>query len=91
MSQSNRHRADQTGCESPQIGEMVYDYFNGALDAVRVREFEQHLITCRRCELVVHELDEVVMLLTEEQDYDPQRAGISGLGGQPAIFEKLCV
>ena len=58
-------------CSNPLVGEKVYDYYNGALEAAEVRQFEQHLIQCAECEATVLQLDEMIHLLGDEPDFDP--------------------
>jgi hypothetical protein len=58
-------------CSNSLVGEKVYDYYNGALEAAEVRQFEQHLIQCAECEATVLQLDEMIHLLGDEPDYDP--------------------
>ena len=90
MSRIASGKTEKIRCDAPQVGEMVYDYFNGALDAIRVREFERHLISCRHCESVVHELDDVMMFLPEDAGRETHHSGLTGLGGQTQLLEKLC-
>jgi anti-sigma factor RsiW len=54
-----------TNCNDPMMGDKVYDYYNGALEADEVRVFEQHMIQCARCEKVVLELDRIIFSLEE--------------------------
>jgi anti-sigma factor RsiW len=70
MSRSDKKMGSQVGCAAPEIGAMVHDYYNGALDAPQVREFERHMIACRHCESMVIQLDEVMMVLDDDQDIE---------------------
>ena len=70
MSRSDKKKTRQVGCTAPEIGALVYDYYNGALDAPQVREFERHMIACRHCESIVMQLDEVMTVLDEDQDIE---------------------
>jgi hypothetical protein len=54
-------------CTDPRLGEQVYDYYNGVLEADGVRRFEQHLIQCAYCEKVVFELDHIFFTLEEAE------------------------
>lgn len=90
MSRNISSKAEQISCDAPLVGEMVYDYFNGVLEAASVRQFERHLVACRHCETVIHELDQVLMLVPEDQDRSPAHSGLTGFGGQSALLEKLC-
>lgn len=71
MSRSQNKKTGFGRCTAPEIGARVYDYYNGALEAAEVREFERHLVACRRCESVVLQLDEMMMILQDEQEADP--------------------
>lgn len=64
------HRPSQKKCVAPEIGARVYDYYNGALGQAEVREFEQHLVVCPKCESTVFQLDEMMMILDDEKDLD---------------------
>ena len=60
-----KHAGINTICNDPALGDKVYDYYNGALEADEVKIFEQHLIQCARCEKVVLELDRIVFSIEE--------------------------
>ena len=97
MSRSQNKKAGDGRCTAPEIGARVHDYYNGALSAPEVREFERHLVSCRRCESIVLQLDEMMMILQDEQDSEPH----PGLGSKSSpeklvatgrlLHEKLCV
>lgn len=89
MSRNNSSKTENIRCDVPWVGEMVYDYFNGVLEAASVGQFERHLISCRHCEAVIHELDQVLMLLPEDQDRASRHNGLTGFGEQSATLEKL--
>jgi anti-sigma factor RsiW len=91
MSRSNKKKISQVGCTAPEIGAQVHDYYNGALDAPQVREFERHLIACRHCESVVLQLDEVMMVLDEEPDLDSHPLGEMRIAPHQSILHKVCV
>ncbi|MBK8313839.1 MAG: hypothetical protein IPL01_07325 [Acidobacteria bacterium] len=52
-------------CNEPEVGSMVYDYYNGALNVDQVPRFEVHLIKCSYCERIVVELDKMLTILNE--------------------------
>ena len=91
MSRSDRKKTRQVGCTAPEIGALVYDYYNGALAAPQVREFERHMIACRHCEAVVMQLDEVMMVLDEDKDLDAHPFGEMRIDAHPSVLHKVCV
>ena len=72
MSGSEKIDCPQAECLDPEMGARVYDYYNGALEAADVREFEQHLIRCPHCESVILQLDQIMMMLQDEQGLDSE-------------------
>jgi len=91
MRQINNIEIKMVKCATPEIGEMVYDYFNGALDPIEVRQFERHLVSCRCCESTILQLDEVILQSPFDADRGTGNSGIAGLGVQTALIGKLCV
>jgi hypothetical protein len=101
MSRSQNKKTGNGGCTAPEIGARVHDYYNGALSAPEVREFERHLVSCRRCESIVLQLDEMMMLLQDDQDSEPHPGPGLGRGSNSSpeklaaagrsLRQKLCV
>jgi len=71
MNRQKKDSATRGKCVDQSVGARVYDYYNGALDAGEVREFEQHLVRCSHCERTIVQLDEMMLLLGDESDFDP--------------------
>jgi hypothetical protein len=71
MNRQSKASPSRGRCVDLTVGARVYDYYNGALEAGEVREFEQHLVRCSHCEMTIVQLDEMMLLLGEESDFDP--------------------
>jgi hypothetical protein len=41
---------DDYTCVDPELGDFVFDYFNGLLTGDQKQEFEEHLSICLECE-----------------------------------------
>ncbi|MBK6797097.1 MAG: hypothetical protein IPG76_09995 [Acidobacteria bacterium] len=65
MSKMKEYFTNVNACNEPEVGSMVYNYYNGALSVDQVPRFEVHLIKCRYCEQVVVELDKMLTILNE--------------------------
>jgi anti-sigma factor RsiW len=91
MSRSDKKKNTQVGFTAPEIGAKVHDYYNGALDAPQVREFERHMIACRHCESVVMQLDEVMMVLDEDPDLESHPLGELRFATHHPLMQKVFV
>jgi len=53
-------------CIDSELGEQLYDYYNGALTGTEAREAEAHLLICVACRSKVNLLDAINSTLKQE-------------------------